>query len=133
VLLDDLDARAARGVSVGRRAALGAAAVAAAGLLVVLAVVGVRVATGPTDHRFTVPAGAGARLAVGEDVDIVPAELDIAAGDSLTVVNQDELPHRIGLFTVAPGETGSWSFTNPGTFVAGCSVHRSGKLTISVR
>lgn len=85
-----------------------------------------------TEHRYVIPAGTGARLDAGERVEIVPASLTFARGDTLTVTNDDDRVHQIGVFGVRPGETLSYRFPNPGVFQGACSVHTSGMLTITI-
>lgn len=103
------------------------------GLAVLLFVVGV-VALGQesTDHRFVIPEGTDARLDAGEDVDVIPQELDVQVGDTLTVVNDDVVPHFVGVSLVPPGEVRSYPFPSPGTFQSACTVHPRGNIDITV-
>lgn len=82
---------------------------------------------------YTVPAGTGDRMDRGEDVDVLPAALDAAVGDVLTIVNEDDRGHVVGLFFVGPGETLTQRFASPGTYRGRCSVHPSGEVTITVQ
>lgn len=85
-----------------------------------------------TDHRYVIPAGTGDRIAAGEAVQLIPATLTFDHGDSLTVTNDDDRVHQIGVFGVRPGETVTYRFPNPGTFQGACSVHTGGSLTITI-
>jgi plastocyanin len=85
-----------------------------------------------TDHTYVVPAGTGSRIDAGEDVEIVPQKLQLRRGDSLTVTNNDDRLHEIGVFGVRPGETVTYRFPNPGRFQGACSVHSGGTVTITI-
>lgn len=84
------------------------------------------------DHRYEIPAGTGARIDAGEPVAIVPSELHLEQGDSLTIDNGDDRLHEIGVFSVRSGETISYTFPNKGTFVGACTLHSGGGVTIYV-
>ena len=120
-------------------------------LLVALIVVGV-VATGAawltlrTDNPVTVdgaatvvpeydvviPAGSGARIDAGEQLDILPAELVVRVGESIRIVNDDDRGHVVGIFYVGAGETLIQTFTTAGELSGDCSVHPSGRFTLKV-
>lgn len=103
------------------------------GVAVVLFAVGlVALAQGSTDHRYVIPEGTDARLDAGEDVDVIPQELDVQVGDTLTVVNDDVVPHFVGVSLVPPGEVRSYPFPSPGTFQSACTVHPRGNIDITV-
>ena len=72
------------------------------------------------------------RIDAGEAVAIVPSELHLRQGDSLTIVNGDDRQHEIGVFSVRSGETVSYTFPNKGTFVGACTLHSGGGVTIYV-
>ena len=88
--------------------------------------------TSGTDHRYEIPSGTAARLDSGEAVAIVPNELHFAPGDKLTLVNDDDRRHELGVLSVDPGETVSYSFPNKGVFNGACTLHNTGKVTIYV-
>lgn len=87
---------------------------------------------GGFDHRYEIPAGTTARIDAGEAVAIVPSEIHLAAGDTLTIENHDDRRHEIGVFNVGSGETRSYTFPNKGTFVGACTLHSGGGVTIYV-
>ncbi len=84
------------------------------------------------DHRYEIPSGTAARLDAGEDVAIVPTELHFAPGDKLTLTNDDDRRHELGVLSVDPGQTVSYSFPNKGVFSGACTLHSSGAVTIYV-
>jgi len=66
-----------------------------------------------------------------------PADLNVAAGTTITWTNQDDVPHVVAsddkLFKSKPLDTDdhfSYTFTRPGTYVYYCSIHP--KMTAKV-
>lgn len=84
------------------------------------------------DHAFTILVGTGEAMDRGEEVDILPAELDVRVGDVLEIVNQDDRGHLVGPFFVGAGETLRQEFTSAGTFEGICTVHPSGQFVLTV-
>jgi plastocyanin len=84
------------------------------------------------DYDFTIPAGTGDRIAAGEDVAVVPAELEVKVGESIRIVNQDDQDHYVGVFFVAAGETMRQTFRSAGELENLCTVHSSGSFTLRV-
>lgn len=84
------------------------------------------------DHQFTILDGTGEAMDRGEEVDILPAELDVRVGQVLEIVNQDDRGHLVGPFFVGAGETLRQEFTSPGTFEGICTVHPSGQFVLTV-
>ena len=84
------------------------------------------------EYDYTIPAGAGARIDAGEQLDIVPAELVVRVGESIRIVNDDDRGHVVGIFYVGAGETMVQSFTSAGELSGDCSVHPSGQFTLKV-
>lgn len=84
------------------------------------------------DYRFVIPDGTFERMERGEQVEILPAELDVAVGETIQVVNRDDHFHTVGPFPVGPGETSTQQFTDEGEFVGLCTVHPSGQLVLRV-
>lgn len=48
--------------------------------------------------------------------------LEFADGDTLTIVNDDSVPHAIGFLNVRPGETLTHRFTQTGRFEGDCTL-----------
>ncbi len=87
---------------------------------------------GDADHAFFIPEGAGEAIDAGEPLAILPAELDVAVGEILEIVNDDVRGHLVGPFYVGAGETLRRQFTSPGVFTGGCTVHPSGEIVVTV-
>jgi len=87
---------------------------------------------GEFDHDYLIPAGTSERVDAGEEVEIVPAELEVAVGDTIRIVNDDSEGHVVGVFYVGAGETLTQRFDSAGTLSGECSVHPSGSFTLRV-
>ncbi|MEZ5144144.1 MAG: hypothetical protein R2726_16730 [Acidimicrobiales bacterium] len=101
-------------------------------LVVAVAVGGVWFASRPQEYRVDVPAGTGERIAAGEQVELIPRDLQLSVGDTMIIENQDQRNHTVGPFAVRAGETLRYTFSNPGIFKGACSIHPSGDVTITV-
>ena len=83
-------------------------------------------------HDYLIPAGTADRMAAGEAVEIVPAELVVEVGDAIRIVNADDTDHIVGVFYVAAGETLTQRFQSVAVLEGECSVHPSGAFTLRV-
>ena len=84
------------------------------------------------DFDYVIPPGTAERIAAGEPVEIVPAELVVEVGDSLRIVNEDSSDHIVGVFFVAAGETLTQRFNSVALLEGECSVHQSGSFSLRV-
>jgi len=84
------------------------------------------------EHDFVIPLGTADRIAAGEAIEIVPAELVVEVGDAVRIVNEDSADHVVGVFFVAAGETLTQRFNNAAVLEGECSVHPSGSFTLRV-
>jgi plastocyanin len=109
---------------------LGAAAAVAAVLVVVLGVGPVHRSS--RDLRYVIPAGTAERIAAGQGVEILPAELRLHVGDTITLVNEDESVQQTGFLTVRPHETVSYRFAQAGSYATDCTLHPDGRVQIDV-
>jgi plastocyanin len=83
--------------------------------------------------RVEVAAGTAERIAAGESIELLPPTLEVTVGDRLEIVNDDDVTHQVGPYTVAPGQILRQSFTSPGTLEGACTLHPSGAIRIVVR
>jgi plastocyanin len=82
---------------------------------------------------FVVPAGTKDKQDKGQYVgDILPEQLNVSVGDTVTIRNEDAVVHTFGPFTVRPGETQKMTFTEPGYFFGVCTVGGHDTVTINV-
>lgn len=89
-------------------------------------------ASATPDYSYVIPAGTGERIDDGEDVEIVPARLDVRVGEVIHISNEDDRGHSVGPFFVGAHENLSQRFASAGELVGACSVHPSGQLVVSV-
>ena len=86
----------------------------------------------PEQHLITIPAGTAALLSAGQDVNIIPTDLDFRLRDRLTVVNKDSAAHQIGPFLIPAGKQLDTRFAEAATIEGFCSLHSSGRVTINI-
>ena len=86
----------------------------------------------PEQHLITIPAGTAALLSAGQDVNIIPTDLDFRLRDRLTVVNEDSAAHQIGPFVIPAGKHLDTRFAEAATIEGFCSLHSSGRVTINI-
>lgn len=84
------------------------------------------------EYDFVIEPGTAARIAAGEDVEVVPQELEVKVGESIRIVNNDSANHSVGIFFVLAGQTLTQNFRSPGVLEGSCSVHPSGRFTLRV-
>lgn len=92
----------------------------------------------PEQVLVTIPADTAERIAAGTATSAIPADLQLVAGDTLVLRNEDAVSHRIGGYTVAPGATLSVPLATAGggTFRGGtflCTFHPRGSIGLDVR
>lgn len=83
-------------------------------------------------YDYLIPDGTWDRIYDGEEVEILPARLDVNVGETIRIVNEDSHGHFVGIFYVGPGETVTQRFASPGEFQGQCTVHPSGEITLVV-
>lgn len=84
-------------------------------------------------HTFEIPAGTNDLQERGLlTADVVPEQYTVRVGDTITVVNSDDVVHSFGPFTVRPGETQSMTFTEPGYYFGVCTAGPHDTVTITV-
>ena len=81
---------------------------------------------------YTIPAGTGDRIAAGEEVEVLPARLEVRLGDHISIDNQDGRSHVIGPFYVPAGDVMEHTFVATGEFAGACSAHASGEIVVVV-
>ncbi len=86
----------------------------------------------PDQVVITIPSGTGDRMAAGEEVNLLPPDLNFKLRDHLIVVNNDDQVHQVGPFTVAPGDRLDKEFSEAATIEGFCSLHPSGRITINI-
>jgi hypothetical protein len=115
-----------------RRVLAGFAALAV--LMVVFTVGLARLVGQPAGEErvVVIPRGTAERIAAGERVELLPADLRFRLRDTLVVVNDDDTTHQVGPFTVAAGQRLEKRFSEAATLEGSCSLHPSGSITIEI-
>lgn len=89
--------------------------------------------TGPREWRFVIPRGTNERIQAGEAVDdVLPTTLTAQLGDTIVLVNNDDVFHIYGPVSARSGETVSWLLGQPGTFSGLCTVSSERQVTLTV-
>lgn len=84
-------------------------------------------------YSFVIEAGTKELLDAGQTPpNQPPTDLALKVGDTLEVVNQDNAVHSYSFITVRPGETGSYTFKTPGTYIGTCTIGSHTSVTITV-
>ena len=90
----------------------------------------------PAGIEFTIEPGALARHMRGETTELIPSEIDLVAGQSIVIHNQDQALHYFLSTPVWPGQTLTKTFDEPGTYrysgAFTCSIGVTTALTITV-
>ena len=114
-------------------------AVRAAAVVAVAAVIGAAVlllwpsSTSEQIHRVVVPAGTQDRIDEGAAVELLPRTFEVALGDRLVVINDDDATHQVGPYIIGPGQRIEQQFLVPGRIEGVCTLHPSGEVAIVVR
>lgn len=87
---------------------------------------------GPHELELVVPFGTTERLARGEDVEVMPAELRFEVGDTLRIRNEDAVDQSVGPYRVGAGEEFELTFGSPGRFEGVCPLADGDRYLIVV-
>ena len=103
-------------------------------LIAAIPVVVARFVDQPAGDTYTIdiPPGTADAIAAGDDVNVIPDELDLTLRDTLIIVNRDSVTHTIGPFEIGPGEQSEHSFNEVAAINAYCSLHPAGSISISI-
>ena len=92
--------------------------------------------TAPKDVAFVIPSGTESALERGEAAFRFPEEIDLTAGQSVVIRNEDHAMHYFFDIPVAPGQTIRKEFPRTGAFVyqggLSCSISRSNTIMVHV-
>lgn len=87
----------------------------------------------PARIELIIPAGTAERVAAGQAPPSIPADMNFVIGDTLVVVNQDNVDHQLGPLWVPPGTSASMNLTSEENFALECSFQPSKYFGIQVR
>lgn len=86
----------------------------------------------PQRIELVIPAGTAERVAAGEAPPSIPTNMTFVMGDTLVVVNQDEVDHQLGPLWIPPGTTVSMNLETEENFAFECSFQPSKYLGVDV-
>ena len=81
--------------------------------------------------ELVIPAGTAKAVAAGQLAPFIPASLALTSDRELVVKNEDDVTHRVGLFSIEPGATATIRADPTGKELT-CTVHPSGYLNVTV-
>jgi hypothetical protein len=104
--------------------------------LLIVACAPVQSAQPASDVSFVIPSGTEAALDRGEAAFRFPEEIDLSAGQSVVITNDDHAMHYFFDIPVAPGQTIRKEFPRVGAFVyqggLSCSISRTNTIMVHV-
>jgi plastocyanin len=86
----------------------------------------------PQTIEIVVPAGTQDRVAKGEDVNIMPARLELRVGDTLSIRNDDRVGQSVGPYFVKAGETMRLTYNTAGRFEGYCPLSEGDRYELVV-
>lgn len=87
----------------------------------------------PETVEISIPAGTAERVNAGEAVPSIPSELIFVIGDTLQVINEDDVPHELGPLWIPAGSSASLLMENANKYTLGCTFQPSRYLNFDVR
>lgn len=87
----------------------------------------------PETVELVIPPGTAERIAAGETPPTIPDDLVFTIGDTLKVINQDDVPHELGVLYIPPGASASLLMEDAHKYQLGCSFTPSRFLNFDVR
>ena len=82
--------------------------------------------------EYVVPYGTSVKIDQGQQVDLMPQQLDVKVGDSIRITNRDGRDYMIGPFFVTAGSTVAMRFTQAGQLSGICQMNPEGEFLINV-
>ena len=84
-----------------------------------------------SDAELVIPRGTAAAVAAGADPPFIPNSIELARTGDLTIINRDNVAHRVGSWDIPPGGRATISAAGEaGQFT--CTIHPAGVLGFSV-
>jgi hypothetical protein len=75
----------------------------------------------PQDIELVVPAGTAEQVAAGQAPPSLPEDMTFVVGDTLVVINQDDVDHQLGPLWIPPGTSASLNLDTEQNFILDCS------------
>ena len=86
----------------------------------------------PQRVELVIPAGTAGKVARGEKPPGIPEDLMFVLGDTLVVVNQDEVDHQLGPLWIPPGTSASLELDTEEKYLLECSFQTAKYLGLEV-
>lgn len=92
------------------------------------------IARPPADEHltYTIPMGTDLRITTLQQVDVIPAQINLRQGGSITLINEDIVPFQFGTLSVGAGQTVTKTFPDTGTFRNLCRLTPGQEVIITV-
>lgn len=87
----------------------------------------------PRTVQLVIPPGTAQRVAAGQPVPEIPAEMTFVIGDVLEVINQDVVDHQLGPIWVPAGATGRLTMDRVDNLAYSCSFQETRYLGLNIR
>jgi hypothetical protein len=87
----------------------------------------------PQRVELVIPRGTAERVAAGQAVPSLPADMVFVVGDTLVVKNEDVTGHQLGPLWVPPGSSASLALDQPNSYSYACTFQPSRYLGLDVR
>jgi hypothetical protein len=87
----------------------------------------------PQRIELVVPSGTAERVDSGEVPPSIPEDMTFVVGDTLVVVNQDQVDHQLGPLWIPPGTSASLNLDTEQNFILDCSFQPTKVFGIDVR
>jgi hypothetical protein len=87
----------------------------------------------PQRIELVIPAGTADKVAAGQAVPSIPADIVFVVGDTLVVKNEDSVSHQLGPIWVPPGTSASLNLDQVNDYSYTCSFQPSRNLGLDVR
>ncbi|MBN1305425.1 MAG: hypothetical protein JXA13_13385 [Anaerolineales bacterium] len=87
----------------------------------------------PQEVRLVILAGTAAKVARGEQPPSIPPDMTFVLGDTLVVVNEDEVDHELGPLWIPPGASARLQLDSVENYALSCSFQPNQYLGLDVR
>ena len=87
----------------------------------------------PQRFELAIPPGTAERVAAGEAVPSIPADMVFIAGDRLLVRNEDRVSHSVGPFWIPAGTTATIPFDTPSSASFSCTINPNKFIGVEVQ
>ncbi len=88
---------------------------------------------GPERIELVIPAGTAAKVALGEAEPTLPEKMVFVQGDTLVVINQDSVDHRLGALFIPSNTSASLILSQAASLTYACSFEPTQYFGLDVR